>query len=64
MVKQKPENFGEEDHSGPSRGVVGSEEAARPDSCARMRKEVAQGRLVWLLRVTAGEVGSVMHPGL
>ena len=33
MVKQKPQNFGEEDHSGPSGGVVGSEEAARPDSC-------------------------------
>lgn len=33
MVKQKPKNFGKEDHSGPSRGVVGSGEAAWPESC-------------------------------
>lgn len=47
MVQQKPRTLGEEDHSGPSRGVLGPEEAVRPESCPR-RGEVAQGSCVSL----------------
>lgn len=63
MVEQKLRDIGEEDRSGPSRGVLGSGEAARPELCARMRG-VARGCSVWLFRVTAGEVDSVTYPGL
>ena len=48
VVQQKPRTLGEEDHSGPSRGVLGPEEAARPESCPRRGGEVAQGCCVSL----------------
>lgn len=43
------------------KGVLGPEEAVRPELCTRM------GEMAWeclvSLRVTAGEVGSRMYPG-
>lgn len=57
MVEQKLRDIGEEDCSGPSRRVLGSGEAARPESCARMRG-VARGCSMWLFKLTAGEADS------